>query len=527
MIEFAPPLPRSAQPKARGQLLPCSETTTADPSSAASREGRSAASVTPGPFVGATQKRRRWASETADEIARLSAHIEAATARLLDLIGRFEESLGWHEEGFTSCAHWLSWRTGVSPGAAREKVRVACALRKLPTLRTALRRGQLSYSAARAITRVATPETEAGLVETARHATAAQLERLVGALRAADRSEEAARHAQRCLSLTATPDGSWTIVGRLDPEVGAVLYRALEAASEELYHRTPPDLDAAAERPAAARRGDALGLLAEAALGQGLRAGSSPTAVLSRAERFQVVMHVSAETLARPVGASRAYNGPPRTQAFEEGSSAMAPPRVADIRPGSYVSAETSRRLSCDAALVVMTDDSRGSVLDVGRRRRTVPLAIRRVLQGRDRGCRFPGCRARHCDAHHVKHWADGGDTAVENLLLLCRHHHRRVHEDGWRVELEPNGDVSFYRPDGRLLPRVPARPAVPSDPVQDLERHNSRSGIDIDAWTPTPNWTGEPLDLDWAVFTLSPRPPQVLHGVLDRDSGIAGGIIM
>ncbi|MCG8467452.1 MAG: HNH endonuclease, partial [Gemmatimonadetes bacterium] len=177
------------------------------------------------------------------------------------------------------------------------------------------------------------------------------------------------------------------------------------------------------------------------------------------------------------------------------------------IAGGPDVSAETSRRLGCDAGVVQMTHDPDGRTLDVGRRRRTVPTPLRRALERRDRRCRFPGCRSRFCDAHHVRHWADGGETRLDNLVLLCRHHHRRVHEDGWRVTLGPDGDATFHRPDGRVLPSVPRRPAVSPASVAALEREHDRIGVAIDPWTATPDWTGDRMDVDWALFALKEMP--------------------
>ena len=450
-----------------------------------------------------------------NEIAGLSAHIQAAAWRLLRLIREFDAGEGWHEEGFRSCAAWLSWRTGITPGAAREKVRVARALERLPRLSEALRRGELSYSVARALTRVATPENEAELVEVARHVPASQVERLVAGWRSADRSEarerDRARHQERALWVVPQADGSWVIRGRLEPEVGAVLRAALAAAADALYAGEAADPEA----PAEARRADALGLVAESALGGGLRmlpatAGDpeaavpsedaaaasdsagpaenghvsaprdasasaapsgqaaastvpAPRPVIGRAERYQVVVHVSAETL----------------EEDGDGSDAR-------IEAGPRVSAETSRRLACDAGRVVMTHRPDGGVLDVGRR---------------DDGCRFPGCSSRHCDAHHVRHWADGGETRLDNLVLVCRRHHRLVHEEGWRVERAADGDVRFYRPDGRLLPEVPAPAPVAAYPAAALRRVARE--LAIGPWTPTPRWTGERLDVDWALFTL------------------------
>jgi hypothetical protein len=428
------------------------------------------------------EARRREVARLGDEIARLSAHIQAATYRLLEMIGDFDASEGWHEEGFRSCAAWLSWRTGIAPGAAREKVRVARALKELPALSAALARGLVSYSVARAITRVATPETEADWVELARHTTAAQLERLVGGWQVANgppaHDGENERDDDRALWVVPEADGSWRVQGRLGPEAGAVLCRALEAAGEALRGREPD-----AEVPAAARRADALALVAEAALGTGLGTNSGDRPVVGRAERFQVVVHVSAETLA--------------------GAEARGNPG-AEIHGGPNILAETSRRLACDSAVVEMTHDRDGSVLDVGRRRRTVPTSLRRVLDRRDGGCRFPGCGVRFCDAHHVQHWAEGGATRLDNLLLLCRHHHRRVHEDGWKVTLDERGEVRFHRPDGRLLPDVPERSPVPVDSWADLEWR--QGDLEIDPWTATSRWSGERLDLDWTLAVLAQR---------------------
>ncbi|HVS13173.1 MAG TPA: HNH endonuclease signature motif containing protein, partial [Thermoanaerobaculia bacterium] len=149
---------------------------------------------------------------------------------------------------------------------------------------------------------------------------------------------------------------------------------------------------------------------------------------------------------------------------------------------------------------VTMVDGADGEILSVGRKTRTVPPSIRRALERRDRGCRFPGCGARFCDAHHVEHWADGGETSLENLLLLCRRHHRAVHEEGFTVELLRDGAARFRRPDGRLLPAAPAPPALPADPVDALVRRHERAGIEIGPETALPGWSGEPFELGTAV---------------------------
>jgi len=173
-----------------------------------------------------------------DEIAELSAHPDAATARLLDLIREFDARSGWNT-GFRSCAHWLSWRVGLDRGAARERVRVARALATLPRLAQALARGELSYAKVRALTRVATPETEERLLAIGQAGTADHVERIVRGWRCVDRQAETKettrRHRSRALHVYQEEDGMVVVRGRLEPEVGAVLVQAFTAAREALY----------------------------------------------------------------------------------------------------------------------------------------------------------------------------------------------------------------------------------------------------------------------------------------------------
>src|SRR5262244_3672429 len=229
-----------------------------------------------------------------DEIAELSAHLDAATARLLELIRAFDARGGWNT-GFRSCAEWLSWRVGLNPGAARERVRVARALGTLPLLAEALSRGELSYAKVRALTRVATPETEARLLAVGRAGTAAHVERIVRGWRRVDRKAEAReatqRHTSRGLHVRHDDDGMVVVTGRLEPEVGALLVQALAAAREMLYQRARKTGHVSAEtseRPTMAQQqADALALMAETALHHGMDSGTP-------GERYQVVVHVDA-----------------------------------------------------------------------------------------------------------------------------------------------------------------------------------------------------------------------------------------
>jgi len=437
------------------------------------------------PVRTATPDRVAELDRLGDEIAELSAHVEAATARLLDLIREFDTRGGWNT-GFRSCAAWLGWRVGLDIGAARERVRVARALGTLPLLAEALARGELSYAKVRALTRVATPETEERLLGVGRGGTAAHVERIVRGWRRVDRQAEARetkrQHASRALHVHHDEDGTVVLRGRLAPEVGALLLRALAAARETLYQRARGEqtanhpVDAAVAVPTMAQQqADALALLAETALHHELDPGAP-------GERYQVVVHVDAPALADP---------------DQPGQSVL--------EDGPHVSAETSRRLACDASRVVMRHDQDGRVLEIGARTRTIPPALRRALLHRDKGCCFPGCGLPFGQGHHLHHWAQGGPTTLSNLALLCRRHHRAVHEEGYQVDRQPDGELRFRRPDGRPLPEVPPPAAAPLDPVQAFRTRHEALGFRIHARTTCPGWLGERLDLGWAIDVLHP----------------------
>ncbi|HSE04796.1 MAG TPA: DUF222 domain-containing protein, partial [Methylomirabilota bacterium] len=277
-------------------------------------------------------------------------------------------------------------------------------------------------------------------------------------------------------------DGTFVLRGRLAPEAGALLLRALDAARETLYQRTRGAegatwfTDQTMEKPTRAQQqADALTLLAETALHHELDPGAP-------GERYQVVVHVDAAVLADPV---------------QTGQSVL--------EEGGHVSAETSRRLACDASRVVMRHDEAGRVVEIGARTRTIPPALRRALLHRDRTCRFPGCHVRVGQGHHVRHWAQGGPTTLMNLVLLCRRHHRVIHEEGYHVARGPDGELVFRRPDGRPLPEVPPPATVPDDPVSALRECHDAQGLRVHAWTACPQWLGEPLDVGWALDVFHP----------------------
>jgi hypothetical protein len=461
--------------------------------------------------------------ELADEIVTLSAHIQAATARLLALVAEFDRLEGWRVDGHRTCAHWLAHHTGLDLGAAREKVRVARALEALPQVRSTFARGEVSYAKVRALTRVATPENEADLLSFAEGASAAGVERLVRSWREHDALDEAAlereRHRSRRLTVVPDGEGMYIVRGRLDPEVGVALCRALEAAEDALFERdrktqidelevevhrelggglsaearalVDPVGELEPEVTPVQRRADALGLVAEQALARGFgeedgedaETGDAGPLSGSRTKRYEVVLHVEQATLA-----------------------ADEDPGVSELEDGTRVSAETSRRLTCDAAVRTMThaghtDDcgcgptagrghtltALGPALDVGRSRRTIPPALRRALEFRDKGCRFPGCGSRFAEGHHIIHWADGGTTSLDNLVLLCRHHHRLVHEEGFTVRMDELGEPAFATPSGIPLPQVPRYDV--RGRVEVLLQANRRRGVTPDFRTGRTRW--------------------------------------
>jgi len=274
--------------------------------------------------------------------------------------------------------------------------------------------------------------------------------------------------------------------GRL--EAGAVLMQALAAARETVYQQGRRTVDVTGDVPAGTSsvgvgneppewgqlQADALAVIAETARHQGIDPGAA-------GERYQVVVHVDAAVLA----------------------DVDAPGQA--VLDGARISAETSQRLACDASRVVMPHDADGNVTEVGARTRTLPPAIRRALNRRDQGCRFPGCGSRLGQGHHIRHWAHGGPTTLSNLAMLCRRHHRAVHEEGFQVTREANGELSFRAPYGQPLPAVAAPLAAPVAPAERLRADTEALGIHIDAQTSMPSWLGERLDLEYAISVMHP----------------------
>jgi hypothetical protein len=350
-------------------------------------------------------------------IVNLSARINASTYELLVLIREFDERRGYLKWGFPSCAEWLHWRCDLGLKAARERVRVSHCLKCLPQMASAFARGALSYSKVRALTRVANRQTESALLEFATRTTAARVDERCRQMRNVRREsidQARANQERQTLRVFREPDrGTMTITVELPMEDGEVVCRALDKAVE---HQAGNGHEFA-DRSWQGQQADALVTVAKAFLGGGASGHHGS------ADHYQVMIHVDQCALTHGRGRSD-------------------------------LPVETVRRLSCDTSIVAIVDGADGEPLSVGRKHRTVSTAIKRALWARDGGCSFPGCTNKlFVDAHHVQHWSRGGETSLENTMLLCSAHHRLVHEGGYTIRRDEHDRWYFRRPDGRAIP--------------------------------------------------------------------------
>jgi hypothetical protein len=365
------------------------------------------------------------------QICELAGHLAAATSRFLVLIGDFDARRGWASWDLPSCSAWLAWKCQVAPGTAREHVRVARALRILPVIANEFAAGRMSYAKIRALTRVATAQTEADLAELAGPMTAAQLERFVAAHRRVSRADDQHSSPARRLSYRVEDDGSLVLSVRLPGT------------------------------------------------------------------------HVGAEAL---TSADRS-EGEPRPDPAPTGHPAH--PLRCHLEDGPAISRATAQRIACHATVSWMLHDHKGNVLDVGRRHRRPPPALRRAVRERDRyRCRAPGCQSRRTDIHHIRPWAKGGKTRLRDLILLGEAHHMIVHAAGYIITLTDDGTFIFAKPDGTVVPNCPRLPEAEGD-------ISCQHTTDITADTIIPAGLGDKLDLDftiWACFANARIPEERRH---------------
>jgi hypothetical protein len=431
----------------------------------------------------------------ASQIADLSLRVDVAKHSLLTHLRTFDAHDGWGGMGFISTAMWLSWRIGIGPAAAREHVRVARALGELQLVDTAFAAGKISYAKVRAITRVATPETEQEFLNIAMYATASQIEKLTAAYRRTrvDPSEPA-RDLRRFVRRADTASGMVRIELQLPPEQANVVWEAMSAALEigrSERKGVSAETGAAEETDASAEMGDS------AKAGVSAETSRQVDPIVLQAEFADAVVSVAQAYLQhRPRTLGSGYELVIMTtkDQLEQGPGGVG----GFLRDGTPVPLHVARMLACDCTRVDVETSESGEILDVGRARRTVPSAIGRALWLRDGGCRAPGCgRKHHLHAHHIENWAEGGKTSASNLVLLCPSHHMLVHEGQLFVDVH-QGKIEFRNAYGLQLHPAPGR-------IGDLEEidhwlRTAEPGFDR---VGTPLWDGSRLDLDAAVSSM------------------------
>jgi hypothetical protein len=412
-------------------------------------------------------------------ICELAGHMAAATCRYLLLIADFDAREGWTQWEMPSCAAWLSWKCQVAPGTAREQVRVARALKGLPLICGEFAAGRFSYSKVRALTRIATPDTEADLADMAECMTAGQLERFVEAHRKVSGGQDAARQRKRSLAWRLNGDGTITLNATLPPEDGAVVLQALRASLDDPGH--PHDGQPAGEvaRVPAQDLADALTEVCGSFLQGKIATADNP-------DVYQVIIHAGAAAMtggeASDVSAETPAGHPVSHPARED---------RCHLQDGPAISPSVLQFIGCNSTISAMVHDADGNVLAVGRRTRKAPPALRRAVLERDRHrCRFPGCQSRRVDLHHVQHWSNGGQTSLANLISLCKRHHRLVHDKGYII----TGDRQFYTARGVLIPQSPVLPHADGDITTSHD-------ADIAYHTIVPPNSGERLDLHEAIW--------------------------
>lgn len=452
-------------------------------------------------------------------ICELAGHLAAATSRFLTLVAEFDARRGWAEWDMPSCSAWLAWKCQLAPGTAREHVRVARALPALPVIAADFAAGRMSYAKVRALTRIAAPDTEAGLAELAGPMTAGQLERFARAHRKVTRAKDEHAYLYRRLTWRQEEDGSLSLTVRLPPADGAVVLKALRSAvgvatvPPQAGDRAPDDAVGAADDTESARStctpaglADAFVSVAAAYLGDRVRAASST-------DVFQVIVHAGPEALtacaetetepAEPVLDASVPGAIERTAGVSAETRAPtlgrpighpADPHRCHLEDGPAISPAVLRMIACSATVRWMLHHRDGNALDVGRRRRTPPNALTCAVRDRDRcRCRYPGCNSRSTEIHHIEHWADGGPTKLDNLMLLCKFHHFLIHDRGYGI-IADGREFTFTRPTGATIPNCPALPAGAGNIT-------GCHDADIRPDTIIPAWYGDKLDLDLAIW--------------------------
>ena len=414
-------------------------------------------------------------------ICELAGHLTAATCQFLLLIADFDAREGWADWEMPSCAAWLSWKCQIASGTACEHVRVARALEALPAITAEFAAGRLSYAKVRALTRIATAQTEHDLLEMATPMTANQMERFAQAHRRVSAGDSGQPRPAHKLTWNRVKDSDYAFRALLPVEDAVVVLQALRAARNDLEHpHAPHDRVSAETRTDELNRQDAANGVSfssddppesrmeatenlAAALVQ-ICAGylNAKASTADNPDTYQVILHAGAQAITGNAAADGVSAETPEEAAGPLPVSHPAHPMRCHIQDSLAISLNTLALISCNAAISTMIHDTAGAVPDVGRRTRKPPPALRRAIGERDgHRCQFPGCHSRRTDAHHIVHWANGGETKLANLISLCKRHHALAHDKGYFIATRATG-FAFYDRHGTPIPNCPQLRAGP-----------------------------------------------------------------
>ena len=342
-----------------------------------------------------------------------SARITCEKARYLRYTAEIGKREGWRTEGATSLEAWMVDRCGDSPASARASAHVGEQLEDLPELAAGFASGDLTFDKVRAGVDVATPANERDLADLARDCTVRQLQEVARTERGVPSSRAETDHEERSVRFN---DGCHTVTAQLPPESYAQVKSCLETGARAL----PSDGETRWDQRLCDVYMEKFGSDGQTAQ------GASP---------YVVVLHAALETLA-------------------DESSELA----GELERDGLISAETVRRLACDATVMVALVDEFGHTMYEGRARRFPTGSQRREVMRRDRHCRFPGCaNVTFTNVHHIKPWGSGGRTDLENLVLMCQHHHYRLHSSGWSMTGNANEELTLVAPTGRVMTSRPS----------------------------------------------------------------------
>ena len=493
-----------------------------------------------------------------DQITTLAGQINAANYRFLKLIAEFDRRQIWAGYGIRSCAHWLNWKCGIAMTAAREKVRVARALEGLPLINEAFQKGKISFSKVRAMTRIATEEDEGFLLNIAEYGTAQHMEILVKAYRTVSRiadkqedfnavdiglsqeEQEKRKHEQqqenRSVTCYQDDDGSWIIKAKLPQEEGGLIAKALKELGDKIADAQKAR-DSEADRKMEVVNGKDSEIESSELPQNSAKSVSAETFSLDKKEenltfpqrQADALLAIAEHYLANPTIES--LKGAERCQLVmhvRAGAGHTAGTPVDTNLDGRWLLPDVARRMACDASLLLVQEDEIGNVLDIGRKTRVIPPAMARALTIRDGSCQFPGCcEIRYVEGHHIKHWADGGETKLDNLVTLCRYHHRELHKGSFFLSLKPTApnhksnpqrfaerlcfskvdqywNAPFNKSKDFVIAANPAKFSCACCNHEDLGKTIPRVIYNtIDEKTAVTKWAGESMDLGMAIDGL------------------------